>query len=52
MKPKLNLHHLKKQLVTIKSLKRLMLKMELALRREEIEAFENYYLKLLEEMEG
>lgn len=43
---------LKKNVSHNKVLKRLMLKMELALRREEIEAFENYYLKLLEEMEG
>ncbi|GAU77214.1 PAS domain S-box protein [Fusibacter sp. 3D3] len=43
---------LKKTVSHNKVLKRLMLKMELALRREEIEVFENYYLKLLEEMEG
>ncbi|MBF4692761.1 PAS domain S-box protein [Fusibacter ferrireducens] len=43
---------LKKTVSHNKVLKRLMLKMELALRREEIEAFEKYYLKLLEEMEG
>ncbi len=42
---------LKKLVGSQKEYKRLILKMELALRREELKAFEKYYLKLLEEME-